>query len=533
MLPWPKCRRRRDLAARPFPRVPIRRCLLGVKSLAVVLASLGVLVPCYGEEVPVLCERSEPFTFAVLGDIHYTPPKYKVSELVHRVAEEIRSASPPVALVCQTGDVVEGGTYAELDGKRKFVLAGYDEMKAQHVFAARDLSASLRRPLFIAVGNHDKHDRGARAYREIMLPMVSRSLGGPLAQTFYAFRYGNACFVFLDLAPPDFDEQARFLERVLSAAQRGGRTEHVFLFAHCPLWAVVRPGFSNPRLTASLMPVLKKHRTDAYFSSHTHNTVVCVRDFEGTRLTQIQGITNAEPAAQGLIPIEERHALLFPPAQTPYCWGYREGSPTGYYLVRVEGKKVGVQWRLPGKGVLREFYWEQPGTLVDVKRPAPAKRAVVSQAALQHVREAAIVVHPWAENRTPVTLLLNGEPVAQAQLGPTYVLFWQEQRMAIPREKLAGLRLTNQLQLTNPSGAVFGFASARLEATLADGTCVATPPSRSFCFSCQRSPAPGKNQQKAWQAAPSDMVQEVPLGQPLGPVELRFPTKSFRLRKDS
>jgi hypothetical protein len=491
--------------------------------LGLLLGWFGVLVPCYGEDVPVLCERSEPFTFAVLGDLHYTPPKYKVSELVHRVAEEIRAQSPAVALVCQTGDVVEGGTYTEVDGKRKFLLAGYDDMKAQHTFAARDLTKSFRQPLFIAVGNHDKHDRGARAYREIMLPMLSRSLGRPLTETFYAFRYGNACFVFLDLAPPDFDAQARFVDRVLSEGERGRRTEHVFLFAHCPLWAVVRPGFSNARLSASLMPVLKRHRTDAFFASHTHNTVVCARDFEGIRLTQIQGITNLEPKVEGLIPIEQRHALLFPPDQTPYCWGYREGSPTGYFLVHVEGRRVRVEWRVPGQGALREFYWEQPGTLVDVKRPAPAKPAVVSEAALAHAREAALVVHSWAENRTPVTLLLNGEPVAQAQLPPTYVLFWHEQRIAIPREKLACLRLANQLQLANPTGATFGFASARLEATLADGTRVATPPSRSFCFSCKQSQAQGKTVKRAWQAAPPDMVQEVPLGQPLGPLELRFP----------
>jgi len=489
------------------------------------LAAWGMLGACYAEELPVLRETSQPFTFAVLGDIHYTPPAYKVSPLVHRVAAEIRAAVPAVDLVCQTGDVVEGGEYrTSPEGKRSFLLSGYDDMLAQCRFAARDLTDAFQLPLFIAVGNHDKHDRGGRAYREVMLPMLGRTLGQRLSETYYAFRYGNTCFVFLDLSPTDNAEQTRFLDRVLTAADRGGCT-HAFLFAHAPLWSVVRPAFSRPQFTDAVLPVLRKHSVDAFFCSHTHNTVVCVRDFEGLRLTQIQGITSLPPKQETFIPLEQRNSLLFPAAQTPYCWGYREGSPVGYYLVRVEGRKVSVAWHVPGMGVVRAFMWEQPGMLVDVKRPAPVPRVAVDQAQLQQAREATLVLALWAESRTPATVLLNGEPVAEVQLDPSYCLFWDEQRVAIPRDKLERLRMVNQIQLANPSGAVFGFASARLEATLADGRRVATPPAASFCFSSPRPAKPTKAQQRAWQAAPPEQLREVPRGRPLGPVELRFPGK--------
>lgn len=491
-----------------------------IRGLVLVGAAFGWLATCVAQDAPVLRGGREPFTFAVLGDIHYKPPEYAVSDLVHRVAQEIRALRPAVALVCQTGDIVEGGSYMVRNGKRAFSLSGYEEMKSQHTFAVADLSESFRLPLFTAVGNHDKHDPQWRAYRETFLPLIARNLGRPVAQTFYAFRYGNACFVFLDSTPLDDDEQGRFLDRVLTEVRRAGGTEHVFLFAHYPLWTVVRPAFHNPKFTAAIMAVLARHRVDAYFCGHTHNAIVCVRDLQGTRVTQIQGVTTTSTG--GLIPIETRHALLFPAEQTPYCWGYREDSPAGYYLVRVEGQRVNVQWRLPGQGVLRESYWQTPGALVDVKRPAAEKRVAVDQAALARARQAAIVIHPWAENRTPVTVLLNGEPLVEAEIKPAYGLFWHEQRIAIPAAKLDRLRTVNRLQLANPSGAVFGFASARLEATLADGTPVATPPDRNFCFSLNRAQLQGKNQHKAWQAAPPEMVRAVPLGQPLGPVELRF-----------
>jgi 3',5'-cyclic AMP phosphodiesterase CpdA len=494
-----------------------------VKTLTTLLAAWGLVGSCAAEDLPVLRQAAEPFTFAVLGDLHYTPPEYKVASFVRRVAAEIRAAVPAVDLVCQTGDVVEGGCYqTAADGKRKFLLANYDEMRSQCAFVARELTAAFQRPLFIAVGNHDKHDRGARAYREILLPMLARTLGQPLSETYYAFRYGNACFVFLDAAPTNDAEQARFLERTLAAAARAG-VRHAFLFAHAPLWSVVRPAFSRPQFTDAVLPVLRQHPVDAFFCGHTHNTVVCVRDLPGLRLTQIQGITNIAEAGKTLLPLEASNALLFPPAETPYWWGYREGSPTGYYLVRVAGPRVTVAWHVPGQGVVREFYWEQPGTLVDLKRPAPAPCSPLTPAQLRNARAATLVLAPWAESRVPVTLLLNGAAVAEAQLGPSYGLFWKEQRLALPRAKLGRLQPVNQFQVTNPTGAVFGVASVRLEVVLADGTQVATAPSSTFCFSCPQPQKPTAIERRAWQAATPDHVREAPLGQPLGPIELRFP----------
>ena len=492
-------------------------CFREFASIVITLAA----ATAYGqaEELPVVSQTAEPFTFAVLGDTHYTAPEFKVQTFIHRLGNEIRSQHPEVAFVCHTGDVVEGGTYTTTpEGKRKFVLAGYEGMKQELTFATRDLREAFGRPVFIAVGNHDKHDPGYKAFREIVLPQIGEELKRPIEQTYYAFRYGNACFVFLDFAAKDLQAQAKFADDTLSAAKAAG-TKHAFLFAHYPLWTVARAGFSSSALTDSLLPILQKHRVDAYFCGHTHNAIVCVRRFDSQPVTQIQGISNG--VGDQLIPIEQRRALLFPASETPYCWGYLERSMTGYYLVRIDHAMVHVRWCVPGRGTVREFTWQEPGHVADVRTPESTALPAITEAQLQTAKEAALVFCPWAEERTPITIAINGEPAAEAQIGPSYNVFWEEKRIALPREKLQNLRMINRVEIGNPQREVFGVAHLRLEVTLADGTKTATPVSRVFSFSCPR-PQAGKST-RVWQAVPADQVQEVPLGNPLGPVELRFP----------
>ena len=306
------------------------------------------------DELPVISDKSQTFTFAVLGDTHYTPPGYKVTPFIHDIAREIDSQPRSPAFICHTGDVVEGGVYEIHDGKRKFVLASYEEMKSQLGYATHDLEQAFHRPVFIAVGNHDKHDPGYRAYREIALPLISKGLKQPLDRTYYAFRYANACLLFLD-----FHARLRRTGEVRGRGTRKGEerppcTTH-FLFAHFPLWPVVRAGFSQSPVYGFRFTVDQNLCSRCFLCGHTHNTLVCVRKVENLPIVQIQGVSTGR--GQTLLPIEQHNALLVPPAELPYCWGYREGSPTGYYLVHVDGPKVDVQWRIPGHGLVHEFAW--------------------------------------------------------------------------------------------------------------------------------------------------------------------------------
>jgi hypothetical protein len=472
------------------------------------------------EEMPVLADVGGSFTFVVLGDTHYIPPDYKVSPFIHDIGREIDALPQSPAFVCLTGDVVEGGVYELRDGKRKFVLANYDEVRSQLVDATRDLDFTFHRPVFIAVGNHDKHDPGRRAFGETALPLISKGLKHPVEKNHYAFRCGNACLIFVDFAPNDYEEQTRFVEQVLAKAKVDRQVQHVFLFAHYPLWAVVRAGFSNEKFSDSLLPLLLRYPPDAYFCGHTHNSIVCVRKFGTGSVVQIQGVSNGR--GETLLPIEKHNALLFPPAEVSYLWGYREGSSTGYYLVHVDGPKVDVEWRVPGKGAIHEFGWREVGKLVDVKRPSPPVQQPVTDEALRNVQSADLVFCPWSPERTAITVTINGQQVAAQELRPTQTSFWEEARVRVAKEKLSAIGRDSVVSIGNPGRAVFGIAAARLEIVLRDGSRLATPVDRAFHFSCQGVLAGQPKVAKTRPMVPASLIREVELGQPLGPMRLSF-----------
>lgn len=487
---------------------------------SIVLLTIAAAWSALAADLPVLSNSTKPFSFVVLGDVHYTRPKFEISQIIASIAKSVKDCQPPVAFVCQTGDIAEGGTYAMKYGKRVFCQANHDEMKEELAFAMKDVTERFRLPLFIAVGNHDKH-AGGKAFPEIALPLLSRELGVMVAQTCYGFRYGNSCFVFLDFAAADFDAQRKRAEELLASARAAG-VRHVFLFAHYPLWTLIRPGFSSQRFTDSLLPIFKQFPVDAFFCGHTHNTSTWVRKFEEATITQIQGV--ACQASPELVPMEERRTLMMPREELSYYWGCLSGPPAGLFLVTVDGERVRVQFR-SGAKVLREFEWREPGRITDIKKPEPRPSVVVTAATLKQATAATLALCAWAEDGAEVGVLLNGERVATAQLGPTMRnsnAFASEKRIQIPREKLKLLRLANEVTLDNPSRAIFGVGHAYLEIKLADGRAARTAVSNRFIFSATQAEGNSSGKTEGWKIIPPAALVSVKLGQPLGPMRLSF-----------
>ena len=487
---------------------------------ALILLTLAGVRPACAAGMPVLSGSDKPFSFVVLGDAHYTRPKFEVGKVIGDIAASIQDSQPPVAFVCQTGDIAEGGTYGMKDGKRLFRQASHEEMKEELSFAMKDVAERFRLPLFIAVGNHDKHG-GNKAFPEIALPLLSRELGVAVTQTCYGFRHGNSCFIFLDFAAADFDAQRKLVEELLAGARAAG-VNHIFMFAHYPLWTLIRPGFSSQRFTDSLMPVFKRFPVDAFFCGHTHNSSAWVRHFDGATLTQIQGVTCQ--ASPELVPMEERRTLMMPMNELSYYWGYLSGPPAGYFLVTVDGARVRVQFR-SGAKVIREFEWREPGRITDIIQPEPRPSVLVTEAALKQVASAALALCSWAEDGAEVGVALNGEPVATARLGPTMRnsnAFASEKRIPIPAEKLKRLRLANEVTLANPSRAVFGVGHAYLEIKLADGRTARTTVSNRFLFSATKAEGDASGKTEGWKIIPPEALVSVGLGQALGPMQLNF-----------
>ncbi|MCX6909510.1 MAG: metallophosphoesterase [Verrucomicrobia bacterium] len=493
----------------------ILRCCLFI------LPGLAAVSSARAAELPVLSDSAKPFSFVVLGDVHYTHPKFEVGKVIAGIARSVKDCQPPVAFVCQTGDIAEGGTYAMKDGKRVFRQASYDEMKEELAFAMKDVPERFRVPLFIAVGNHDKH-AGGKAFPEVALPLLSRELGVTVTQNCYGFRYGNSCFVFLDFAPTDYDAQRKFVEEFLARARGASGIRHIFLFAHYPLWTLIRPGFSSQRFTDSLLPVFKQFPVDAFFCGHTHNTSAWVRHFDGAIITQIQGV--ACQASRELVPMEERRTLMMPREELSYYWGYLSGPPAGLFLVTVDGERVRVQFR-SGTKIIREFEWREPGRITDIKKPEPRPSVLVTADTLKHVSAATLALCSWAEDGAEIAVSLNGERVATAQLGPTMRnsnAFASEKRIPIPKEKLKLLQFANEVTLDNPTRAIFGVGHAYLEVKLADGRTARTAVSNRFLFSATKAEGDSSSKTEGWKIIPPDALTSVNLGQPLGPMHLSF-----------
>ncbi len=95
--------------------------------------------------------------------------------------------------------------------------------------------------------------------------------------------------------------------------------------------------------------------------------------------------------------------------------------------------------------------------------------------------------------------------------------------MPLPAEACKRLRPVNDVTLTNPGGAVFGVGSVRLEVTLADGSALSSAVCERFYFSA---PQPGgENSAHAaygWGLIPAALRESVALGEPLGPLSVRF-----------
>jgi 3',5'-cyclic AMP phosphodiesterase CpdA len=470
--------------------------------------------------LPVLPGGAKPFSFVVLGDMHYKRPDFSSRKIASAIAASVRDNEPPVAFVCQTGDIAEGGTYDMKDGKRIFRLANHDETKSELDYALRDVTEAFQLPLFIAAGNHDKHG-GGTAFPAAVWPMVSRQLNAPVTNNCYGFRHGPCAFVFLDFAPADHRAQQDQIRQLLKQAQAQGGLQHIFLFAHYPLWPLIRPGFSSAKLTDSLLPIFKEFPVDAFFCGHTHNTSAWVRQLDGATITQIQGVACQD--SPELTPMEERRTFLLPMDALSYYWGYLSGPKNGFFLVTVDSTRVRVQFRA-GAQLIREFAWQEPGQLTDVTKPAPRPTVALDAAALNTATSATLAFCPWADDRADLNIILNGERITTAQVGPTMRsnAFVDEQRIPIPADKLKLLRLANELTFENPGRAIFALGHAYLEVRLADGRTARTAIAARFFFSSSEADGRAAKKKYGWEIIPASALKGVTLGQPLGPMPLHF-----------
>lgn len=495
-----------------------------MKRMLTFLGAFMAVAAAAAAELTALSTTSRPFSFAVLGDIHYAGPVFKQRQIAAAIAEAARAADPAPAFVCQTGDLILG----EEPSHKQLDRAG---VTAEMNFAVSNLTAEFGLPLFVAVGNHDKNAGGV-PYRETVWPLLSRELGRTVDRSYYAFRYGSACFVFLDYGDysmrgtgMDYAAQRRFLEETLAQAHADSSVRHVFVFGHFPLWSVARPGFDRERFTSSVLPAFTKYPVDAYFCGHTHNTGAWVRRAGGVPVTQIEGV--ALDRSVSLRAMDDTRASLIPRDELAYGWGYLSGPPDAFFLVRVDGPHVRVQFR-SGRKVLREFTWREPGRITDTVAPPPRAVAPVTADDLRQASGASLVFTPWTAMRSQFIVKLNGEKIGMVRIEamPDWAAFASETRVKIPVQKLKTLlRLDNEVSVENPDGALFGLGNFRIDLQRDGKTISHTAVADRFWFSAGKADAEAARQSTwGWDIIPPGVATAVTRGQNLGPVRLCFPT---------
>ncbi|MCX6849118.1 MAG: metallophosphoesterase [Verrucomicrobia bacterium] len=206
-------------------------------------------LPCLGLSA---AEGSKPFSFILLGDLHYDSLAYHdmkwlqehhagdLSQIQNysRLTAEVmpgmfaavkqqiaalRDSAAPPAFVLQVGDLVEG-------------LCGNAELSARqnHEALAFVAQADLGIPFVFTKGNHDVTGDGAKeAFDEVLLPFMTqeaRKLDSATShnQANHTLSYGDAQFAFFDA----YDKTSlEWLESV--SAKR--TSKHLFVIIHPPV----------------------------------------------------------------------------------------------------------------------------------------------------------------------------------------------------------------------------------------------------------------------------------------------------------
>lgn len=174
---------------------------------------------------------SDHFSFAVMGD---NKNSFKIFK---KILKDIDNDHYIFAI--DVGDLV-------FDGVKEKYRIFYNMIK------------NIKTPFFVAVGNHDIREGGAKNYFDVF------------GKFYYSFDYGNSLFIILDDANEKKIDavQMEWLEKQLQKSY-----QHKFVFLHVPAFDP-RPesknSLSDKQNAQEFMNLMEKYKPDIVFSSHIH-----------------------------------------------------------------------------------------------------------------------------------------------------------------------------------------------------------------------------------------------------------------------
>ena len=116
---------------------------------------------------------------------------------------------------------------------------------------------------------------------------------------------------------------------------------------------------------------------------------------------------------------------MLPEEDLYYNWAYSSGAPGTYYIVTVNDSNVNVKFCSPGKGVIRELYWEEPSEIVDVKVPEPPVENLMIDD-FEQITEARLHYSCWSNSWTEAPVFLNGKKIGNLKVNAPDARWWRD-----------------------------------------------------------------------------------------------------------
>ncbi len=421
----------------------------------------------------ILSRIQRPFTFAVVGDAHFTSPEFRrmpdrdvqlsggmtargyienVNLVLSPMMETLASQSP--AFIVMTGDLVAGGLRKAL---------GRAELTAcLRFFDAFEL------PLLPARGDQDESD----AFADVALPYLSRRMGWERSMPYYFTDVAGCRLVVFDTGSwtPGCNQLGWFQD--LMKACGGARIDRVFVFGHHPIWPVARAFYTKLDFRRDVSGVLEKCPVDAYFCGHTHNQSLVVGR-TGSRLTPQMMAAPIGLADEMPTPLNRVQALLGARGEWPICWpGYLAHTAAGWFLVHVDEDSVRAEWHHLDRGAEAAVAWQRAGEIDAfwyMKHPPDAR---MISADLARIRRGVLRFCAWDATQPGKRVLLNGREVGELPKSNNFTPMTLE----LPSRALDELRIENRMEIHSPGYEASTVGNLVLEVVLRGGRVLRTGP---------------------------------------------------------
>lgn len=410
--------------------------------------------------------------FVVIGDTHFCfrkhhPDLSRTSELGNlpdyiryvgmtettgrKILSMIRELKPD--LLISTGDYVEGGLEANPSFAEEELLDGWNMLK------------SIGCPVLIAKGTHEGKagSPGGNFYRKNIIPAMAENLGASFSKEYFSYEFNGSVFIILDYLNYE-GEQEKWLVNELERVSV--KAEHIYIFAHPPLYLWGRHFFDNPEFSKSLDAICRKYPVDIYFCGHTHNQSISFHEKADRKgFLQLKG-SSVGYANMPLCSMDSYHAVADFGRSNKFYWGVLEDSAPGFFLVESDGEKTEISWKsLSGEASMQlRSHFAEPENIRIPSFPPLNRR--LDEDDLHQIISARLNLFSVNKGINNSVLKLNG-----FELGPMpdNVSYAARRFINLPEELLRSLRKANELEIKMTEANLFAVGSISLELLLYDG----------------------------------------------------------------